>query len=87
MHRCRVVWHPTNPNLLASASADGTVVGFRPDGTRAFALKLASGISGCAFSALQPDLLATASEAGLVQVWDVVRQEQQMLVASLAGHT
>jgi hypothetical protein len=82
-----VAWHPTNASLLASASADGSLVGFRPDGTKAFAIKLGSSLSGCAFSALQPDLMAAVGEAGLVQVWDVRRPEQQVLVASLKGHT
>jgi hypothetical protein len=90
---CRVAWHPSDPQLIASASADGTVCGFRPDGSEAFCLKHGSGVSGCAFSTLQPDLLATTTEAGSVYVWRMAppleeegREMRCALVCTLAGH-
>ena len=92
---CRVAWHPSDPQLIASASADGTVCGFRPGGSEAFCLKHGSGVSGCAFSALQPDLLATTTEAGSVFVWQMAppaegeeegRETRCTLVCTLAGH-
>jgi WD40 repeat protein len=68
------------------------VCGFRPDGSQAFCLKHSSGASGCAFSALQPALLATTTESGSVFVWEMHQPHEEgqevlcSLVCTLTGH-
>lgn len=70
---------------------DGTIVVCATDGEVKRSLRTpggmgACGVSGVAWSALCPDLLASSSESGTIYLWDTAKAEPECLVATLSGH-
>ena len=80
----RVVAHPMEAGVFAAASLDGTVSVFTTDGVR---LKIAhdSPVQGCAFDPFRPDVIATATKAGRVEIHELIGDGGSRLAAKLEG--
>ena len=80
----RVVAHPMEAGVFAAASLDGTVSVCTTDRVR---LKIAhaSPAQGCAFDPFRPDVIATATKGGWVEIHELVGDGGSRLAAKLEG--
>lgn len=78
-------WHPTDSNLIASASADKTCVVFDAAGKVLHKFTHPDTVYGCDWHPTNPCLLATACHDGIVRVFDISQALPRPIV-ELKGH-
>lgn len=82
-----VAWNPDPAkDLLASASASGVCTVFSSTGSVQRVLRHGTSLRGVGWNELEPNLLATSCEKGVICVWDMDLPPSNCLFTTLTGH-